>query len=118
MESFSLHQILNCFILNKIHLNPLLIILLIFFIKDIEFPNLSKVNDIIEQLNLKNINYKKRLSGGEIRKIYIAKSILSESDILLLDEPTNHIDLPAIDWLERKLLYLKELWLLSVMIKN
>ena len=79
-----------------------------FFTKDIEFPDLSKINDIIEQLNLKNINHRKKLSGGEIRKIYIAKSILSESDILLLDEPTNHIDLPTIDWLERKLLYLKK----------
>ncbi len=79
-----------------------------FLIKDIEFPDLSKVEDIINQLNLKNINYKKRLSGGEIRKIYIAKSILSESDILLLDEPTNHIDLPTIEWLERKLLFLKK----------
>ena len=79
-----------------------------FFTKDIEFPDLSKINDIIKQLNLNNINYRKKLSGGEIRKIYIAKSILSESDILLLDEPTNHIDLPTIDWLERKLLYLKK----------
>ena len=82
--------------------------LLDFFTKDIEFPDMSKINDIIEQLNLKSINYRKRLSGGEIRKIYIAKSILSESDVLLLDEPTNHIDLPTIDWLERKLIYLKK----------
>ena len=82
--------------------------LLDFFTKDIEFPDMSKINDIIEQLNLKSINYKKRLSGGEIRKIYIAKSILSESDVLLLDEPTNHIDLPTIDWLERKLICLKK----------
>ncbi len=79
-----------------------------FLIKDIEFPDLSKVEDTINQLKLKDINYKKKLSGGEIRKIYIAKSILSESDILLLDEPTNHIDLPTIDWLERKLLFLKK----------
>ncbi len=79
-----------------------------FFIKDIEFPNISKINHIIEQLNLKNINYGRRLSGGEIRKIYIAKSILSESDVLLLDEPTNHIDLPTINWLENKLIYLKK----------
>ena len=74
-----------------------------FLIKDIEFPDLSKVNNIIEQLNLKNINYKKRLSGGEIRKIYIAKSILSEADILLLDEPTNNLDLINISWLEETL---------------
>ena len=62
-----------------------------FFIKDIEFPDLSKINNIIEQLNLKNINHRKKLSGGEIRKIYIAKSILSESDTVSY----THLTLPT-----------------------
>ena len=35
--------------------------LLDFFTKDIEFPDMSKINDIIEQLNLNNIDYRKRL---------------------------------------------------------
>ena len=99
---------LKLFYLEQDPPKPFIKNLVDFLIKDIEFPDLSKVEDIIDQLNLKNINYKKTLSGGEIRKIYIAKSILSESDILLLDEPTNHIDLPTIDWLERKLLFLKK----------
>ena len=82
--------------------------LLEFLSKDNQHPNLSKINEIIEELNLKEINLKNKLSGGEIRKIYIAKLILSESELLLLDEPTNHIDLPTIDWLEKKLLSLNK----------
>ena len=69
-------------------------------------PNLSKISLILEQLGLTNIDLTKQLSGGEIRKIYLAQSILNEPDIMLLDEPTNHIDLPTIDWLEKKLLEL------------
>ena len=82
--------------------------LLEFLSKDNQHPNLSKTKEIIEELNLKKINLKNKLSGGEIRKIYIAKLILSEAELLLLDEPTNHIDLPTIDWLEKKLLSLNK----------
>ena len=70
--------------------------LLEFLSKDNQHPNLSRTKEIIEELNLKKISLKNKLSGGEIRKIYIAKLVLSESELLLLDEPTNHIDLPTI----------------------
>ncbi|MDC1194329.1 ABC-F family ATP-binding cassette domain-containing protein [Pseudomonadota bacterium] len=69
-------------------------------------PNLSKISLILEQLGLTKIDLTKQLSGGEIRKIYLAQSLLNEPDIMLLDEPTNHIDLPTINWLEKKLLEL------------
>ena len=82
--------------------------LLDFLSRDNQYPNLSKTKEIIGELNLKKINSKTKLSGGEIRKIYIAKLILSESELLLLDEPTNHIDLPTIFWLEKKLLSLNK----------
>ena len=82
--------------------------LLEFLSKNNQHPNLSKTKEIIEELNLKKINLKNKLSGGEIRKIYIAKLILSEAELLLLDEPTNHLDLPTIDWLENKLLSLNK----------
>lgn len=67
-----------------------------FLSQDVEYPDLSKIKDIINQLELSDIRLEKQLSIGEIRKIYIAKSLLNESDILLFDEPTNHIDLPTI----------------------
>ena len=40
------------------------------------------------------------LSGGWLRKVALARALVSQPDVLLLDEPTNHIDINSIIWLQ------------------
>ena len=63
-----------------------------------------KVQQILSVLKLSGLTQKVgELSGGQKKRVALAKVLLSEAEFLILDEPTNHLDLDMIEWLEQYL---------------
>jgi ATP-binding cassette subfamily F protein uup len=61
------------------------------------------VEAILDEVALAPTRGLGELSGGEGRRLALARALIGDPDALLLDEPTNHLDIPAIEWLEERL---------------
>lgn len=82
--------------------------------QELELPKQTKALDIVletakeeysaqiflDALEIDGSRITDDFSGGEKRRILLAKTLAGNPDVLLLDEPTNHLDIRAIQWLE------------------
>ena len=64
----------------------------------------ARIREVLTKLEVSDLNQAvATLSGGQKKRLALAKLIIEEPDFIILDEPTNHLDLDMIEWLEEYL---------------
>jgi len=61
----------------------------------------QRIEQVMSKLQLEPNKSVSDLSGGWLRKLALAKALVTDPDVLLLDEPTNHLDIDSVLWLEQ-----------------
>src|SRR5665213_3100379 len=65
-----------------------------------------KIKTILGRLDIHHLNQSiNTLSGGQKKRLALARLLIEDPDIYILDEPTNHLDIDTIEWLEKLLTY-------------
>ncbi|GAB2700959.1 ABC-F family ATP-binding cassette domain-containing protein [Mucilaginibacter koreensis] len=63
-----------------------------------------QIKNILGRLDVHDLQQKiSTLSGGQKKRLSLAKLLIAEPDVYVLDEPTNHLDIDTIEWLEKLL---------------
>ncbi|MFK8103178.1 MAG: ABC-F family ATP-binding cassette domain-containing protein, partial [Saprospiraceae bacterium] len=64
----------------------------------------ANIKEILSKLNINNLDQQVyTLSGGQKKRLALAKLLIEDPEFVILDEPTNHLDLEMIEWLEKYL---------------
>ena len=69
-----------------------------------EWDGADRARQLLGQFGINDFSISvSKMSGGQAKRVALAKVLLTEPDMLILDEPTNHLDIEIVEWLEKYL---------------